>query len=112
MPNDPRQAFVQGYTAFRNHNPAFAVDCLKFATDRDPVLADYSLYYLGLAERDLSRDPDAEAALRRLIANYPQSVFAARAELTIAEIELEVGPRRRGLCDCLANGRADRRSRY
>jgi hypothetical protein len=61
------------------------------ASDRDPELADYALYYLGLAERDLNHDAGAVSVMHRLAADYPQSVLAQRAEVVAAQIELKSG---------------------
>ncbi len=91
VPQDPRQAFLSGYKALRARNPAYAADCLSFAADRDSALTDYALYYLSVADRKLDRDPQAQAALRRLVIDYPQSVYTERAELAIAAIELKAG---------------------
>src|SRR5208337_1503140 len=88
---DPQYAFVEGYNAYRNHDPALAVERLKPVADGYPQLGDYALYYLGLAERELGQREDAVATMRRLSSSYPQSVFAERAELTTAEMELELG---------------------
>ncbi len=91
VPQDPRRAFLSGYNALHANDAAYAADCLSFAAGHDSALADYALYYLSVADRKLGRDPDAEAALRRLTIKYPQSVWRERAELTIAEIELKAG---------------------
>ena len=91
VPQDPHQAFLSGYNALRANDDAFAADCLGLASDRDSALTDYALYYLSAADRKLGRDPDAEAALRRLTTHYPQSVYRERAELEIAAIELKAG---------------------
>ncbi len=91
VPQDPRKAFLAGFNALRANDDAYAADCLSFAADHDSALADYALYYLSAADQKLGRDPDAEAALRRLTIDYPQSVYRERAKLAIAEIELKAG---------------------
>jgi len=91
VPQDPHQAFLAGYNALHANDDAYAADCLSFAADHDSALADYALYYLSLADRALGRDPEAEAALRRLTIDYPDSVYSERAELAIAAIELKAG---------------------
>lgn len=88
---DPRQAFLEGYKAYRARDLEFAAASLSFAADRAPPLADYALYFLGSAERDLGREVEAEAAMRRLVGIYPQSVFAERGNLELGELELKAG---------------------
>ncbi len=85
---DPQYAFVEGYNAYRNHDPALAVERLKPVAAGYPQLGDYALYYLGLAERELGQREEAVATMRRLSGSYPQSVFAERAELATAAMEL------------------------
>jgi peptidoglycan lytic transglycosylase len=89
VPADPKQAFVEGYKAYSARDYVFAARCFEFAADRYPELADHSLYFLSESDSKFGARAEAETALERLIARYPQSVFAERAELAIAEMELE-----------------------
>jgi peptidoglycan lytic transglycosylase len=88
---EPQRAFVEGYNAWRRRDMRFAADSLKYAAEHYPQLADYALYYRGSAQRELGEREEAAATMRRLAASYPQSVFAERAELAVAEIELDLG---------------------
>ena len=84
------QAFVDGYRAYRNHDLATAVDRLGYASEHFPQLADYALYYRGLAQRD-SGDPAASAGtLEKLIRTYPESVTIADAEVARSEVYLRL----------------------
>ncbi|HTY53630.1 MAG TPA: transglycosylase SLT domain-containing protein [Candidatus Binataceae bacterium] len=82
----PRQAFVDGYRAYTNHDPATAAERLTIAAETYPQLADYSLMYLGSAQRDLGDLNGAERSFNRLVETYPQSVFAEDASYQLAAI--------------------------
>jgi soluble lytic murein transglycosylase len=51
-----------------------------------PVLADYSLYYLGTLHRDEGQMPEARTAFLRLLAEYPDSIWAGCAALELAKL--------------------------
>jgi peptidoglycan lytic transglycosylase len=87
----PSQAFVEGYRAYRRQDLDTAVNRLSYAASRFPPLADYALFYLGLAERDRNNLPEAEQTLSKLISRYPQSVTVPGAELALAQVQLERG---------------------
>jgi hypothetical protein len=48
----PPQSFLDGYRAYQNHDLATADERLGYAAEHFPRLADYALYYRGLAQRD------------------------------------------------------------
>ena len=87
----PRQAFVDGYRAYLAHDPALAVERLKVAVDTYPELGDYSLMYLGYAQRDTNDLGGAQKSFTRLLAEYPQSVFANYARFELAAIAFKQG---------------------
>jgi soluble lytic murein transglycosylase len=87
----PSRAFVEGYRAYRRHDLDTAVNRLSYAAYRFPPLADYALFYLGLAERDRKNLPQAEQTLAKLISRYPQSVTVPKAELALAQVRLGLG---------------------
>jgi len=87
----PRQAFLDGYRAYAAHDPARAVAQLTIAAESYPQLGDYSLIYLGYAQRDQGNLNAAESSFNRLVENYPQSVFIGYAKFELAAIALKQG---------------------
>jgi soluble lytic murein transglycosylase len=89
-PIDPKTAFVEGYKAYKRHDPIAVIGPMRLATLELPQLEDYALYYLACAERD---DGDTLAAtndFRRLGLTFPQSVFSDAAGLEYARLELKL----------------------
>jgi len=86
----PSQAFLDGYRAYRNHDLAIAVERLGYASDHFPQLADYALYYGGLAQRDSGDLAASAASLEKLIRTYPESVTIADAEVALSDIYLRL----------------------
>src|SRR5258708_7060450 len=81
----PSQAFVEGYRAYKNHNLATAIDRFSYSAEHFPRLADYSLYYLGLCQRD-SGDLNASAiTLDRDVRTYPESATFSVAEVALSD---------------------------
>jgi soluble lytic murein transglycosylase len=91
VPLDPEQSFVEGYEAYRAHDPLKAIERMTFAADKYPALADYALFFLASAQRDSGDNQSAAATFRRLSYSYPQSVFADEASLEYADIEFKLG---------------------
>src|ERR1700736_3519250 len=91
VPLDPAQSFVEGYEAYRAHDPLKAIERMTFAADKYPALADYALFFLASAQRDSGDNQSSAATFRRLSYSYPQSVFADEASLQYAEIEFKLG---------------------
>lgn len=83
--------FALGYRAYQGHDLAQAIEQLQLATHGPRVLADYAVFYLGSAQRDQGQLESAAASFRELSANYPQSVFATRTELALADLALKQG---------------------
>lgn len=91
VPIDPQKAFVEGYQAYRSQDYMKAIERMTLATSKYPALADYALFYLGLAQRDSGDMQAAAETFKRLPSEYPQSVFANVASLDYAQIELRLG---------------------
>ncbi len=84
------QAFLDGYRAYRNHDLPLAVERLGYASDHYPRLADYALYYRGLAQRDSGDLATAASTLEKLIATYSQSVTIGDAEVALSDVYLRL----------------------
>jgi soluble lytic murein transglycosylase len=80
-------AFADGYMAYKRGDMAAAIQTLKAAGDSG-VLGDYRLFYLGQAQLQQHDLDGAAASFISLCARYPESIFAARAELAAANIAL------------------------
>lgn len=68
-----------GLALVRQGKPEAAVSYLERAADGHALLGDYALYALAQAQRGADRRDRAAAALRRLTAQHPQSLFVERA---------------------------------
>ncbi|HEY6420706.1 MAG TPA: transglycosylase SLT domain-containing protein [Candidatus Binataceae bacterium] len=90
-PSDAAQAFADGYRAYSSHDLARAAERLQFASANSTTLADYALYYLGLAQRDQGDLNGAAGTFDRLLKSYPQSVMADAAELELARAQFNLG---------------------
>lgn len=84
-------AFVEGYRAFENRQYAVAAERLNYAVDHFPVLADYALFYLGLSRLQDGDPAAAASSFERLLREYPESVKAPEAEVSLAETYLKLG---------------------
>ncbi len=93
---DAQSSFAVGYQAYQRGDTESAIQNLQAAAGAG-VVADYALFYLGQAQLN-QRDLDgAAASFTRLGALYPESIFAARADLALANIALtrnQPGPAR------------------
>src|SRR5271166_3102429 len=89
-PFSPAQAFLDGYHAYRNHNLPMAIERLGYASEHFPQLGDYSLYYLGLAERDSGDLAASAGTFEKLIRIYPESVTIADAEVALSDVYLRL----------------------
>jgi soluble lytic murein transglycosylase len=84
-PTSASQAFLDGYHAYRDHDLPIAIDRLGYASDHFPQLADYALYYRGLAQRDSGDLAASAATFEMLIRDYPESVTIAQAEVALSD---------------------------
>lgn len=90
-PLDPRQAFAEGYQAYRRGDWPAAIERMQLASAQVPDLADYALFFEARAQRANGDLAGAAATLLRLAASYPQSVLADQADLDYADLELKLG---------------------
>jgi soluble lytic murein transglycosylase len=86
----PSQAFLEGYRAYQNHDLAMATERLGYASDHYPQLADYALYYRGLAQRDSGDLAASAATFEKLVRTYPESVTLAEAEVALSGVYLRL----------------------
>lgn len=84
--NDKRAAFAQAYDRFRRGDVQQALPVFTALAGAYPQLADYHLYFIGVIQARLGDDAAAEAALRRMLREYPQSVKAPAAELELGKV--------------------------
>ena len=89
-PIDPRQAFVEGYNAYKRGDWPAVIERMQLVSAQVPELVDYALFFQGRAQRENGDLAGAATTLRRLTATYPQSVLADQANLDFAEIELKL----------------------
>ena len=85
---EKRAAFAQAYAALRHGDLEVALPLFTALTDTYPELADYSLYFTGVIEAKRDRSAPAQAALDRLLREYPRSVKAPAAALELGKLLL------------------------
>lgn len=83
-----RQIFHLGYRFLQEKNLDGARLFLARALEVYPTLADYSLYYLGVSNREAGLDADAKASFLRLLTEHPDSVWVGQAALDLASLAL------------------------
>ena len=88
--SSPSQAFLEGYRAYRNHDLAAAVERLGYASDHFPQLADYALYYRGLAQRDSGDLVASAATFEKLSRDYSESATIPEAEVALSDVYLRL----------------------
>ena len=90
-PSSQCDSFGDGYRNYLAGRPPIAIQPLTAAADGCPGLADYSLYYLGLAQRDSGNLAASEEALSRMANDYPQSVMAGEGMLALGQVQFKLG---------------------
>ncbi len=90
VPLTASQSFLDGYRAYTSRNLRVAVDRLGYAADHFPQLADYALYYQGLAQRDSGDLTASASTLEKLLRTYPESVNIGNAEVALSEVYLRL----------------------
>jgi soluble lytic murein transglycosylase len=88
---EQREIFRQGYRFFQEKNWQEARAFLTRALEVYPLLADYSLYYLGALSREADQTDEARSFWQRLVAEYPDSIWNDRALLELAKLALTDG---------------------
>ncbi len=84
----PRELFRQGYRAYLAKKYAEAQALLQRALDTYPILADYSLYYLGALNQEEGQPAEARLFFQRLLAEQGESIWADHARLALAQFAL------------------------
>src|ERR1700720_1062623 len=62
-PIDPRQAFVEGYNAYRRNDWPAVIERMQLASAQVPDLIDYALFFQGRAQRENGDLASAAATL-------------------------------------------------
>ncbi|MGE0823921.1 MAG: transglycosylase SLT domain-containing protein [Candidatus Binatia bacterium] len=83
-----RELFRLGYHLLQEKNRDGARLLLTRALEVYPVLADYSLYFLGVLNREDGRTSDARTYLSRLREEYGHSLWTSQAALELASLAL------------------------
>src|SRR6266508_2413445 len=86
-----REIFRLGYRFLQEKNRDGARVFFARALEVYPLLADYSLYYLGLLSREAGQPTEARASFLRLLADHPESIWAGHAALEVATLALAEG---------------------
>ena len=97
-PNDPRCHYMLGYIALKQHDPKTAESELNRAVALDPKNRD-PLVYLGQLFADTGRDEEAEAAMRKAIAQSqsgPDDILISRAHYVLGRLLLKKGRNEEG----------------
>src|SRR5579863_3535293 len=63
-PIDPRQAFVEGYNAYRRGDWPAVIERMQLASAQVPDLIDYALFFQGRAQRENGDLAGAAATLQ------------------------------------------------
>ena len=85
-PASPGQLFGQGYRAVQDGRFARAERVLEQAVAADPLLADYSLYYLAQAQLETGQPVRAKHTWLQLLEEHPTSPWQAHARLALARL--------------------------
>ena len=85
-PTTPGQLFGQGYRAVQDGRFAQAERVLEQAVAADPLLADYSLYYLAQAQLETGQPVRAKHTWLQLLEEHPTSPWQAHASLALARL--------------------------
>ncbi len=82
----PSSAFLHGYHAFQNKDWEAARTAFEHVQQREPLLVDYSLYFLGELHLEAGRPAEARAVFERLVDEYPTTVWQSNAALALARL--------------------------
>lgn len=88
-PEKRREIFRLGYQFFQDKNTEGARLFFTRALEVYPLLADYSLYYLGTLARKAEQPAEAKTFFLRLLTAHPDSIWAAHAALELAALALD-----------------------
>ena len=82
----PSSVFLRGYRAFQNKDWETARAAFEHGQQHEPLLADYSLYFLGELHLKAGRPKEARAVFKRLLDEYPTTVWRSNAALGLARL--------------------------
>ena len=82
----PSSIFLHGYRAFQNKDWETARAAFEHVQPHEPLLVDYSLYFLGELHLKASRPVEARAVFERLLDEYPTTVWQSHAALALARL--------------------------
>ena len=82
----PSSLFLRGYRAFQNKDWETARAAFEHGQQHEPLLADYSLYFLGELHLKAGRPKEARAVFKRLLDEYPTTVWRSNAALALAQL--------------------------
>ncbi len=85
----PSSVFLRGYHAFRNKDWEAARTAFEHGARHEPLLADYSLYFLGELHLKASRPVKARTVFERLLDECPTTVWRSNAALALAQLTFE-----------------------
>jgi soluble lytic murein transglycosylase len=85
---NPRENFAQAYTSYSSGSLTQAKELFQQTLEPDFLLADYSLYYLGLISLKEDNFAAARQFLSQLRSRYPQSIWFHPAQLQQAKMDL------------------------
>lgn len=83
-----RESFRLGYHFLQEKNRAAARLFFSRTVEKYPTLADYSLYFLGVLNREEGQNDEAQTFFTRLLVDHPQSIWASQAALELASLAL------------------------
>jgi soluble lytic murein transglycosylase len=96
---DPGALFARAYALYSEKGAAEAEPLFRQALERHPLLADYSLYFLGQLARDAADPERARSYGNRLRREFPGSVWAAPAALELAKLACAEGDHARCIAE-------------
>ena len=82
----PSPSFLHGYRAFRDEDWGAARTAFEHLQQHEPLLADYSLYFLGELHLKSGHPVEARAVFERLLDEYPTTVWQSNAALALARL--------------------------
>ena len=84
----PRELFSQAHALFSQGNIPQAEELFTKTLEQNYLLADYSLYFLGLAASSRNAWDNARNHFQQLKQRFPQSLWSSYASLELAKISL------------------------
>ena len=78
--------FLHGYHAFQNKDWEAARTAFEHVRQHEPLLVDYSLYFLGELHLKAGSPVEARAVFERLLDEYPTTVWQSNAALALARL--------------------------